>query len=280
MAAKKRKETPQSSTLLDFFGGKSTSSNTRNVKKARLAGKKSIQVKREVPDEVIVIDSSEEDDVVEVAILPSDTKEHRGEEDFGRTSPILANFSTNVKCEPTEDQDGVGLSESSLSFDILEPQDDQNREPSPFGFPTMLAVQGQSEPELAVPPKAAYPGPFDCSHDGTTTVASPPLPTAEDASQVEDALLGAGEWGMGDDEMELCGLDPEVKAEESDSVDIDLTVDTDPEVKAEDSSSVDLDLTLEDDDDCVPSGKEQPAESCPICEKELAGMSTVVRPYT
>ncbi len=297
MAAKKRKETPQSFTLLDFFSGKdSSTSNTRTAKKPRVSEKPSNRVKREVPDEVIVIDSSDEDDIVEVAIPQPDpkpgqsdtkglevTSAFRGQEALGRASS-LADLSARVCLSSGareadgwmegangKSEDGRAISQESLSFANTQPLHDGDRQQSPFGFPTMLATQDSTD--VVVPPKVTHLGPLDCSHDGIADTA--PLPATEDAGEVEDALLGNGDWATGDDEMELFDVDPEVKAEDIDSVDIDLTMDADPEVKAEDCNSVDLDLTLEEDD--VASEKEQPVESCPICERELAHMSTLVR---
>lgn len=295
MAAKKRKETPQSVTLHDFFAGKtSSSSNARNVKKARLTGKSSTQVKREVPDEVIVIDSDED----EVSLLPSATKAPKvtllQDGERGRTpTPILADLSapayhsselgeadglvegTNIKSELVDDGDDFGSAGGSLLSGVPRDQFERDREPSLFGFPSILATQDQSERDVAVPPKATDVSPLDCSHDGVATPASIPPLFAEEACDVEDSLLGNGDWDTGDDEMELFGVNNEVKAEETDSVDIDLTIDVDAEFKAEDRNSVDLDLTLEDDDDA--SGQEKPVESCPICDRELVGLSTLVR---
>ena len=86
---KKRKDVPQGATLLDFFGGGSAGPSSQHNKKQKAvkATKSKIdpsrskvvpQVKREVGDEfivvdssddVIILDSSDDDDIVEVSAI-------------------------------------------------------------------------------------------------------------------------------------------------------------------------------------------------------------------
>ena len=70
--AKKRKATPQSSTILDFFGNRSSGPGPGVAKKSRLREvapprKTSSTAGRGVPEEIIVIDS-DEDEIVEVPV--------------------------------------------------------------------------------------------------------------------------------------------------------------------------------------------------------------------
>ena len=73
--SKKRKEpTNQSSTILDFFGKGSTASNTRDAKKLKANGallrRKSVPpVKRGLPEDIIIIEDSDDDDAVEVSVV-------------------------------------------------------------------------------------------------------------------------------------------------------------------------------------------------------------------
>ena len=136
------------------------------------------------------------------------------------------------------------------------PEDDR-REPSPFGFPALLAMQKQQD---AADPPATNDAPIlpDYSHNGLYNQIPQSIQQNGDTCPVEHALLAAGDWDMGDDELEL--IEEECN-----------------KVKAEDDDAVDIDLTLDDD---PSSAEEKPVESCPICERELVGMSNLVRSVT
>ena len=48
-------------------------------------------------------------------------------------------------------------------------------------------------------------------------------------------------------------------------------------VKAEDADTVDIDLTLDDnEEEAVSTKEERSVEICPICERDLMGMNTMV----
>ena len=104
---------------------------------------------------------------------------------------------------------------------------------------------------MPAPPVSGPSGLPDCSHDSTSEGAITHNPNGS----TEEVIAGDSDWDMGDDEMEL--------------------LDVESQVKIEDTQTVDIDLTLDDD---IPStAEEQPVETCPICEKELAGFNAAVR---
>ena len=291
---KKRKETAsQPSTLLDFFGKEKVSSDSthRELKKAKTktapSARSVSRVKRESTDDVIVIDSSDDDDIVEVssirpapkplqpkAEIPLENElQLSGGNEARSRSPVLRDLSAsalsftlglhsnctaegpNVKSEQESCESVFGLP-SELLVPSSSTASGNGREPSPFGCPSMLLTQDEQKP--SVDSFSSMPAvPTECSHDVLQNGLPPaPLEGLDDAGTSE-ALLGEGDWDMGDDEMNL--IEGEPSAED-----------------AIDEQSVDIDLTLDDDASGVK--QEQPVEICPICEKQLEGMSSMVRP--
>ncbi|PIL24631.1 hypothetical protein GSI_12515 [Ganoderma sinense ZZ0214-1] len=271
--SKKRKEptTNQSSTILDFFGKGSTASDSRDAKKPKngaLARRKGMHhVKCELPEDIIVIeDSDDDDDAVEVsAILPAPRPLQNaskgnceskcisvgsGKETRSAT-PVVEDFRPIVKDEPGSSQYTFGLPSALLVPSAPEEQSTGGkREPSPFGFPALLVTQEQQD--VVNPPACETPIQLDCAHDGARDQVLQ-CKQNEEADLADNVLLGTGDWDMGDDELVRIEDDyDKVKAEEDDAVDIDLTL-----------------------DDATSSAEEKPVESCPICEKELAGMSNL-----
>ncbi|KAM5536570.1 hypothetical protein V8D89_009665 [Ganoderma adspersum] len=269
--SKKRKEpTNQSSTILDFFGKGSAASNTRDAKKLKANGalprRKSVPpVKRELPEDIIIIEDSDDDDAVEVsAVRPAPRPLQNGSKancelrcvsagsgkETQPTTPVLGDFNPIVKNEPDSSQYTFGLPSALLVPPTQEKQPVEDRkEPSSFGFPTLLALREQQD--AATPPVCDVPALPDCSHDGVSAQIPRCIQQDGEACLVENVLLGAGDWDMGDDELELIEEDcTKVKPEEEDPVDIDLTL-----------------------DDATSSADEKPVESCPVCERELAGMN-------
>ena len=150
----------------------------------------------------------------------------------------------------SESNDTLGTPSELLVPACSTPND--RRDPSPFGLPSMLLPQdGSSSAKLSS--ATSPPVPADCSHD----ILRGGIPVPPARSVGEAALLGEGDWGMGDDEIEFVD-------------------DKDEKLPADDSNSTDIDLTL--DDDVTAEREEGLVESCPICERELVGMSAVVRP--
>ncbi|KAI0794502.1 hypothetical protein C8Q74DRAFT_1249143 [Fomes fomentarius] len=281
--SKKRKSTPQSSTLLDFFGKGPTSVSTRDGKRPRL---KSVQpktiIKHDSLEQIIVIDSdSDSDDVVEVSPIrfppkPIQTVGHMGSclkhckaespyetsvlnalsaptcSSLNRREANLEDKGTNITSEPHLNE--FPTAEHRFATPLPEPQDCDSRGPSPFGVPTMLMPLEQCQGP--VPPVSGPSGLPDCSHGVMDNVSLSPPGDSDDLT-IEQALREEGGWDMGDDEMK--------------PVDVDLTEVTAWAGTDEDSQSVDIDLTMEVDD--TPTPEEQPVECCPICEKELAGLS-------
>ena len=278
--SKKRKATPQSSTLLDFFGKGSSTAGVRDTKKPRV---KTVHhkptVKHEPSEEVIVIDS--DDDVVEVTPVrpapkpvPTATATHAihsapgtsSKAESGSETTVLGDLSAPVcssskgcradgrvpgpivKSEPNITH---ALSMGSVTSVLPACNDNGSREPSPFGFPDMLAPIAPEHPVMPVPPVSGPSGLPDCSHDGASEGAITHNPNGS----TEEDIAGDSDWDMGDDEMEL--------------------LDVESQVKTEDTQTVDIDLTL--DDDLPSTAEEQPVETCPICEKELAGFNAAVR---
>ena len=94
--SKKRKEpTNQSSTILDFFGKGSTASNTRDAKKLKANGallrRKSVPpVKRELPEDIIIIEDSDDDEAGDVlpqlSVAPPAARRVRPKSVAGRPS--------------------------------------------------------------------------------------------------------------------------------------------------------------------------------------------------
>lgn len=257
--ARKRKELAQTSTLLDFFGRGNSAAEAREAKKLKVKdptcpSKGAPAAKRDISSEIIVIDSSDEDDVSVSEVYPLTDVRVREP----RKVPVPKDLSTSPFAEISvclQDYSGSHIKEDpmaessnalSIQMDVVEAAtENMRREPSPFGFPTMLATPEQSEAAVPSVSEAA-----DCSHDGLASVIAQ-APVEVDKARPED-----DDWGMGDDELEL--------------------VDYDPVIKEEDADSVDIDLTLEDE--VAPAIEREAVESCPICEKELVGMDIQVRP--
>ena len=161
-----------------------------------------------------------------------------------------------VKNEPDPSQYTFGLPSALLVPPTEETQPaEDGREPSPFGFPTLLATREQQD--AAARPVCDVPALPDCSHDGMSGEIPQCVQQDGEACMVENVLLGTGDWDMGDDELELIEEDCNKVKLEEDAVDIDLTL-----------------------DDATSSADEKPVESCPVCERELAGMSNSVRTMT
>ncbi len=94
--SRKRKEptTNQSSTILDFFGKGTAGSNSRDTKKLKTNGalprRKSIpHVKRELPEDIIVIEDSDDDSDVEISAI--------------RPAPRPLQTGSNAKCGGSRD---------------------------------------------------------------------------------------------------------------------------------------------------------------------------------
>lgn len=286
--SKKRKSTPQSSTLLDFFGKGPTSVATRDGKRPRLKTvphKTTLKHKPLPLEQIIVIDSdSDSDDVVEVSPIrfppkPTQTVGHGSCLKYRKAEPpyeisVLNALSAPTRsslnrCEAPFEAEGTNISsephlnefptaEQRFATPLLDPQDCDSRGPSPFGVPTMLVPAEQCQGP--VPPVSGRSGQPDCSHGAMDDVSLSP-PGDSDGLTIEQALPEEGDWDMGDDEMK--------------PVNVDLTEVTAWVGTDEDSQSVDIDLTMEVDD--TPTPEEQAVESCPICEKVLAGLSHLVR---
>ena len=132
------------------------------------------------------------------------------------------------------------------------------REPSPFGLPSMLVEQEVSQSDAQLPPVTSFSAPVDCSHDAAQQGVPTSMLQHAEAQEVEAGLFGDESWGTGDDEIEF--------------------VDDVPKAETRDANSVDIDLTL--DDDATNKCERRPVnlvETCPICERVLAGMDAAVR---
>ena len=158
----------------------------------------------------------------------------------------------NVKLEP-ELSDSIFGVPSDLLVPSTSTKRDATRDPSPFGVPFMLVDQGRLPQAHLVEPLEEPSLPVDCSH-GTLQHGVPSSLQPEAECTPDEEVSRDGEWGTGDDEVEIL--------EENSTVEI------------KDESCVDIDLTLDDDN---VEKDTQPVECCPICERKLKGMSTVVR---
>ena len=267
---KKRKQTPQSSTLLDFFGKGLTSSTARTAKKARLAdptypkqdSAKSYVAKSK---DIIVIDS-DDDEVICVSPRPGPKPVQTRKDGHSGLPP------TSKTCAPhIADHVSGELSAHTCHSDIPSGTDvligglvsikSEQQEVLPSSLPAGIPAHGSRDispfgfPELLVPrdvDNATGPPPTtlkDCSHDRNSSLQ------ADIPPPVDSAILEGAEWDMGDDELEFIDVETRVKPEVSEEVDIDLTIDD------EDSRGDDGDLV----------------ESCPICTQRFVGMTAQVR---
>ncbi|KAI0333874.1 hypothetical protein GY45DRAFT_189218 [Cubamyces sp. BRFM 1775] len=264
--ARKRKQTPQSSTLLDFFGKGLTGSTAKTVKKARLtdpATSKQNLAKVCVanPEDIIVIDS-DDDEVICVsprpgskplqvhAAMPPRSKTRVQEVADPRSGELSAHA-----CPP-EEPPGTDALAGGVMKVKSEPQDvpppltsvdtptHSTRDVSPFGYPALL-VPKDVDGAVGPPPTALN----ECSHDEESSLQVDTL------TQVVGALAETAEWNMGDDELEFIDVETRVKPEVSEEVDIDLTIDGE-DLPVDDNGSV---------------------ESCPVCTKRLHGLTVQVR---
>ncbi len=125
-----------------------------------------------------------------------------------------------------------------------------------FGFPYLL-VSRDTQSEVT-PPENRAPCLEDASLEckaEDVPVANAFAPSAQDIDDVEGILEG-DDWDMGDDEIEF--------------------VDVETKVKTEAFEDVDIDLTLEEEGDETSGDGRGAVESCPICDTQLIGMSTLV----
>ncbi|KAI8996416.1 DNA repair metallo-beta-lactamase-domain-containing protein [Trametes punicea] len=258
--AKKRKQTPQSSTLLDFFNKESAATYPRETKKPRVkecvtSQQRTVKKYSVPPEEIIVIDSDEDEVVVCTspgpAPKPMNSSPYGTQESYvcknedavvPAPAVVLGDLSPNVKSELEDMFTGVPSTHSPLNG---------SRDPSPFGFPDLLVPRTRQREVMPV--ESDLPGQKDCSQDRETADATAPDCPASPCNNldvVENPLLGDADWGMGDDEMEFCDVEAQVKREYLDEVDIDLT--------------------LEDE---LSGTSNDRVESCPVCEKRLVGSS-------
>lgn len=284
--ANKRKQTPQASTLLDFFGKGATGSAPRQSKKPRTkptaSVKQSGRKRLPGPEDIIVIDSDEDD--VDISAPQPCAKPLRSTSSnsakqllpknadpaLNDKAPVLRDISAlpspsgstqgtdtlaedaNVKSEPDGSQESIA--------ELRPSSPDKSSESVSFGFPDLLVARDTQS--KAAPSESPTLCRGDSSSECKTedvAVFNASAPSAQDTREVEDALLEGDDWDMGDDEIEF--------------------VDVETRVKAEASEEVDKDLTLEEEADGTSGDGGGAIESCPICDRQLIGMSTLVCPY-
>lgn len=224
----------------------------RDKKKAKF-NTRTTSASRNIAGEVIVIESSDDDDIEEVpAVRPApkplqtevDTRPQPSassknvHSEVRHTTTVLADISApvctswricetdhrdqgrSVKSEPLlgHQQPGFGtssglLEHSSLSSSLTHVEG--GRQPSPFGSPSLLA--GDIKP--SEPPTRS----IDCSHDRQTSSL---VLKVHKGIAVEDIVgLGAGDKNTGNDDVDLFDVDTDIQNDDGPSVDIDLTLD-------------------------------------------------------
>lgn len=255
--AKKRKDSPQSSTL-DHFFKKNSASTPGSNKKPKLRTPASSKVTKSTfavsPDEIIVIDS---DDDQPKPFVPEDSSDIELVDDGpsnARTSRAVATRTQPAVVLPdldtAEESADDFFGEPSLLVEKPQPDIPDDAGPD-FGIPVLL--HGEAENSLAIPysessgAHAVRPSPYPLQRSGAdddplreqTSYTQPGSAGAESSEQV---------WELGDDEVDLGGAD----------------------VTLEDVSEADIEQSLpEDVYDLV--------QTCPVCDLLLDEMSQLVR---
>ena len=258
--AKKRKDSPQSSTLDHFFkkNGASTPGSNKKPKLRTPASSKASKSRFTVsPDEIIIIDSDDDQANPFVIEDSSDIEVVEDGPSNASTSQVVA-----PKTRPTITQpDFATTGESADDFFgepsllVEKPRPNIAGDDGPdFGAPTLL--HGKRENSLPIPngessvPHAVRPSPYPLQRPSASDD-----PRREQTSYAQQGSAGAESseqlWELGDDEADLGGADAIM----------------------EDVDEADIEQSLQEDiQDCV--------QTCPICNTPLDKMSQLVWNYT
>lgn len=283
--SKKRKDSAQSSTLLDFFGKGGSPANKKPKTQTQNRSKKT-PVKRErftvAPEDIIVIDSDDENDNivkpepldadfsdVEIVDQPSSRNRPSSRLTNGHSenvSPTKAASShtsyghAELLDPPPPPVDGA-IESFGIPYLLLEEGDNGS-----FGFPTLL--NEPSKDDLRIPKECSIPS--TPMLESSNTPLKRPLPVTSNSNEEQCPIskpkhtpnrtnhlgvidISDDEWGTGDDEMAV---------ENTLNLDADIS-----------TTFPDIDLTLDDDplEDVTPG-----SETCPICGLLFDAVSAMV----